>query len=346
MMALIDIVRISVLSFISMFGVRRKYPARSWSTELTFRLAKRLLRESVGKPISWLRARQNLLTLFSPALLNVTKTKTVIAGVKCSRLVPKSVADPTTVIVYLHGGGYVVGSPAYYNLTMAKIALASKACVIGVDYRLAPEHALPAAQDDCLAVTKALLASSSNQGDEQLKNKKIILMGDSAGAALCLSVIKRLSKEVIATSSSRNKVDACVLISPWLAAMDQTKLELAHEESDMLDRVILKHWTETILKDKSILTDKAQQAEHLDFTEMDVSVLPPVYIQSAGAEVFNQQVLTFAERLKLAKVDYKHDVFDQQFHVFQTLSPLVREANNAILKIGTFVKSVRGKGST
>jgi acetyl esterase/lipase len=280
-----------------------------------------MLRESVGKPITWLRARQEWLTLYSPDRWKVIKKSEMLGKVACISMTPKQGGDSGALIIYFHGGGYVVGSAEGYSLCMAKIALASKAKVVGVEYRLAPEHALPAAQQDCLAVTQALI--QMNQG------KKIILMGDSAGGGLCLATHNGL----VALGLHQN-ISAMVLISPWLAPLDPQALECQHEASDILDSVVLAHWLKQFFRQ-----DKTPR-ELVDFSDINTSVLPPLYIQAAGKEVFSKQIAVFVERLDRENAEHQYHVFDGQFHVFQTFSPLVREADKALNKIGDYVRSV------
>jgi len=259
----------------------------------------------------------------------VTKQQDILAGVPCVSYQPKKQVqlsefnkpEQEQLIVYLHGGGYVIGSVEGYRVTLAKLALATNSKVIGVEYRLAPEFDVPAGQDDCVSVVKALLR------DKQNKGKKIILMGDSAGGALCLSTLMSLK-----ASDDHRGISACVLISPWIVATDQEQLELSHQQSDILDAEILTHWTNTIL------TNEAQQSRFLDLSTMDVSGLPSLYIQAAGAEVFSKQIKSFVDRLASENINVHYDCFENQFHVFQTFSHLIREADAALEKIAHYLK--------
>jgi len=308
----------------------KRLQQRAWRTEYTFRLIKKLLNESSHKSIEWMREREAILTPFSFALFKVIKQQEQLGGVSCISYAPKNLAkkdvpgtDQERLIVYLHGGGYVIGSAKGYRVTMAKLSLALQSKVIGVDYRLAPEFEIPAAQDDCVSVINALL------GDERTQGKKIIIMGDSAGAALCLSTLISLK-----ALNRHRAIHACVLISPWLVATHQEQLELKHQQSDILDGEILTHWTSTIL------TNEPQQGAFLDLSTMDVADLPPLYIQAAGAEVFTQQIDSFVDRLASENVNFHYDCFENQFHVFQTFSPFICEADEALEKIADYLKTV------
>ncbi len=323
-MVTLDVFRIFIVVLLSMFTSPSKLPQRSWGGELVCRIFKRLTKESIGKPVTWIRTRQERLTAFSFDMLKVNKTFKYVAGVACTSFIPKQVNDSDTVIIYLHGGGYVVGSVAVYALTMARIALQTNAKVIAPEYRLAPEHALPAAQDDCLAVTLQILNDVAN------KDKKIILMGDSAGGGLCLATLKSLNN-----IDKVKNIDGCVLISPWLDATDNTWVEQKNEQYDILGMDILSYIMGMIIKDKPI------QEQYLKFMDMDVSNLPPLYIQAGSVEVLGKQISEFAARLEQANADYQYDVFEHQFHVFQVFAPLVKEEAEAIKRIGAFVAGVK-----
>ena len=320
MKAVFDVLRISFSVLLDCFISPKKFPARSWLSEYTFRLAKQILHESKTKPIPWLRERQKLLKMYSPVLLKTTKRYEIISDVPCVIYSPSHLIDPDTVIVYLHGGGYVVGSAESYSLTLANLAISLQAQVIGVEYRLAPEHSIISAQEDCLNVVKHTLETHQNQGC------KVIIMGDSAGGGLCLATIKSLAQ-----LPENHQLDACVLISPWIAPLDENGLTMENENHDILDKALLDRWVSEFVRDKS------KDTQLVDFRVMDLTILPPLYIQAAGSEVFLKQILNFSEALNTAKVPYEIDVFEQQFHVFQTFAPLVKQADTAFKKIAVYI---------
>ncbi|MFT6907569.1 MAG: monoterpene epsilon-lactone hydrolase [Oleiphilaceae bacterium] len=320
-----------LLSFLlSSFKAREKLPKRSWRGEFIFRLAKSLLSRSIGKDFEWIRDRQNLLTLYSPDLFKVSIQKTQIAGVACIALQPKKIPEVQKVIVYFHGGGYAVGSAQAYQLMAAKLALMCQAKVVLVDYRLVPEFTLPAAQEDCHSVTQAII--------KQYAQHKIILMGDSAGGALCLSTLKRLKGALTGEPDSLGKISASVLISPWVAPLSYKNLSLENEATDMLDRHITQYWVDTFYQSET-------QRQDIDFIDIKTLGLakehwPKLYLQAAGAEVFLKQIQGLSTQLDELGVKHDFDIFTDQFHVFQTFSPLVPEAKDALKGIADFVRSV------
>jgi len=328
MLAAIDVFYTLFKIFISCLIKRKKLPQRSWRGEFTFRLTKCFLTRSIGKDFEWIRSRQNLLTLYSPDLFKVKIERMQIERVACIALQPKKLAIPEKVIVYFHGGGYAVGSADGYKLMGAKLALLCQAKVVLVDYRLVPDFSLPAAHEDCYAVTQSIIAQHSQQ--------KIILMGDSAGGALCLSTLKRLNAISTAQQDKISKISACVLISPWVAPLSYKNLSLENEASDMLDRHITQYWVDTIYQSDA-------QREYIDFSNIKSLGLatkswPKLYIQASGAEVFLKQVQNLSKQLSALGVAHEFDIFTDQFHVFQTFSPLVPEAQTALKDIAKFVR--------
>lgn len=324
MSAIFDIVRVSLGTVASMLARPARLPERAWLSEFTFRLAKQLIDESKAKPVTWLRERQALLKLIDGDLLKVSCQSEVIGSVECLSITPKSLSSINKTIIYLHGGGYTVGSAKAYRLTLAKLALASQAKVVGVEYRLAPEHAIPAAQEDCLMVSEALIEQHRDDPEMQL-----ILMGDSAGGALCLATLNALENAAL-----HNHIAACVLISPWVSPLEPSVLTLENEVSDILDRGITEHWKHNFYLHEG-------QKVYLEQMDIDPAIFPSLYIQAAGAEVFIGQIDSFVAGLKQAGCELRYEVFEGQFHVFQTFSPLVREASDAIGKIGEFLKTIK-----
>ena len=97
-------------------------------------------------------------------------------------LVPPEAPDKAPVVYYLHGGGYIICSPATHRLLMIRLARAAGARVLGLDYRLAPEHPFPAAVEDAVAGYRWLLA----QGHPA---DRVVFAGDSAGGGLALASV-------------------------------------------------------------------------------------------------------------------------------------------------------------
>lgn len=326
--ALLDILRISALTLVSMVFHSSRHSSRlpsqaskrSWLTEFTFRLAKQLLNESKTQSHKWLRERQKILKMYSPAMLKVRYEKVSINGVPCMWCRPKKLLTASQnkrTIIYYHGGGYVIGSSSGYQNMIAQLAIASGANIISVDYRLAPEHHLPAAQEDALTVAEYFLKQESDC--------KIVLAGDSAGGGLCIATCLALSKMGF-------QANACVLISPWVAPEDLSGSMIEQEKNDILDREVTTRWINTYVNNGS------PDDHRVSFLNTDLAGLPPTYIQAAGAEIFIDQIRAYYQRMQDHHISVELEVFEDLFHDFQTLGPLIPQAEKAIAMIGRFIE--------
>lgn len=139
--------------------------------------------------------------------------------------VPADRARSIGTVLYFHGGGFVVGSLDSHDLITARIAADTGLCVVAVDYRLAPEHAAPAAHDDCLAVTRAALDGRLPFGPLP---RSLQLAGDSAGGTLAASVAMRLRDE------GKAGVRSVALVYPMLGIEPQLPARNSEADAPML----------------------------------------------------------------------------------------------------------------
>ncbi|HSO35429.1 MAG TPA: alpha/beta hydrolase fold domain-containing protein, partial [Labilithrix sp.] len=153
------------------------------------------------------------------AVKKVSVRDEVIAGVPARSFVPPE-ARHAGVVLFFHGGSYIFGSArSTHAELLAGLALASGTKVVGLDYRLAPEHPYPAQLEDALAAFDALVASGTPAG-------AIILAGDSAGGNLALATAIAIRDRAGAQSR------ALVLLSPW---SDLTMPGASFMENDRYD---------------------------------------------------------------------------------------------------------------
>ncbi|MEM5345934.1 alpha/beta hydrolase [Paraburkholderia azotifigens] len=138
---------------------------------------------------------------------------------------PSDRASASGTVLYFHGGGFAVGSLASHELITARIAADTGLCVVAVDYRLAPEHAAPAAHEDCLAVTRAALDGRLPFGPLP---RSLQLAGDSAGGTLAASVALRLRDEGV------SGVDGIALVYPMLGVEPQLPARDTEADAPML----------------------------------------------------------------------------------------------------------------
>jgi len=317
---IVDVVILFAGSLLSMLMFPDRQEHRSWRAELLFRFIKALFDRSKHKSIAWLRQRQQALKLPLPKNKVSFETETV-AGVSCLWCRPQAALNISTVLVYFHGGGYVFGSVDTHRNVLTELALLADAWVVGVDYRLGPEHPFPAAQDDCLLVSQTIL--------ERYSGQKVVLAGDSAGGGLALASFQNLLED-----KQCPRPAALVLISPWIDPANRSSSMTINESCDLLDSELLDRWLNIYLPDNNPVHRR------INFSQMDCRELVPVYIQAASDEVFIDQIRAFYQRADSAGVSIRLDEYPGLFHVFQILSPLLPEARQALDEVGYYIKNL------
>lgn len=226
-------------------------------------------------------------------------------------------ADGEGVILYLHGGGYSIGSARTGANLAAPLARSTGVPAVSLEYRLAPEDPFPAAVDDALAAYRELLESG----------QKVVVAGDSAGGGLALALM------LAARRAGLPQPVAGVLYSPW------TDVSLSGGSIDSRG-------------DFDPLFSRAQMAESADWyvggqdpqDELasplfaDLTGLPPLLVQVGSAEVLLDDSLRLVVRAAEAEVDVSLDVVAGAPHVFQYFTGFLPEADEALERAAAFVR--------
>jgi acetyl esterase/lipase len=271
------------------------------------------------------RAAMDLLAAMNPLPADVTFTAVSANGVPAEWLSAPG-ADPTRVVMYLHGGGYLIGSLLSHRELAARIGRAAGARALSVDYRLAPEHAFPAAVDDAVAAYRWLL-------EQGVSAANIVIAGDSAGGGLTVATLvalKDLGEQLPA---------AGVCLSPWV---DLEGLGESMTERDAVDPMIhkegLRQTAESYLQGADVRSPLAAPLY------ADLSGLPPLLIHVGTNETLYDDSTRLVARAKAAGVDVTFEEWPELFHVFQAMA-MLPEAREATDKIGTFVRQRTGAAS-
>lgn len=250
---------------------------------------------------------------------DIKRTPADADGVPGEWITAPNSTDQTTIL-YLHGGGYSIGSVNTHADMVSRIARASGARAFSVNYRLAPENPYPAAVDDATTAYRWLL----KQG---VRPETIVIAGDSAGGGLTAATLLALKK------SGDPLPGAAVLLSPWtdLAATGESMETRA--EADPMIVVDPLNGMAKIYAGKADLTDPLVSPLYGDY-----SGLPPMLIQVGDCEVLLDDSRRYAERAKAAGVDVTLEVWDEMIHVFQVFAGMLPEGQQAIDRIGEWVK--------
>ncbi len=231
---------------------------------------------------------------------------------------PGAAAD--RAILYLHGGGYVIGSINTHRALGAAISLASKSRVLAIDYRLAPENPHPAAVEDAVATYRWLL----KQG---LSPKRLAIAGDSAGGGLTVATL-------VALRDAKDPLPACgVCLSPWvdLEGVGDSMTKLASVDP-MVQKDGLVQMAAAYLGGKDARTPLAAPLY------ANLSGLPPLLIQVGTWETLLDDASRLAERAKKAGVTVTYQPWEGMIHVWQLFAPMLDEGKQAIDKIGEYVQ--------
>jgi acetyl esterase/lipase len=236
-------------------------------------------------------------------------------------------ARSDAAILYLHGGGYVIGSPRSHRHLAAAIGAAAQAPVLLADYRLAPEHPFPAAVDDAVAAYRWLVGT--------VAPGRVAIGGDSAGGGLTVATLLALRDAGLPLPS------AGVCISPWVdLTCGGTSYATRAEADPIVKRESVAQMATAYLAGKDAKTPLASPLF------ADLRGLPPLLIQVGDDEVLLDDAVQLAERARKAGVDATLEVEDKMIHVWHWFFPMLDEGQAAIDRIGAFVRGRRPGGAS
>jgi acetyl esterase/lipase len=259
-----------------------------------------------------------MIASMAPMPADAKTERLTVAGVPALWVeVPES--DPQRAVLYLHGGGYVVGSILSHQELAARIARAARARVLVLDYRLAPEATYPAAVDDAVGAYQFLL-------DAGLAPAGVTIAGDSAGGGLTVAALVSLRERGLPMPG------AAVALSPWADLTHSGEsITTKADEEPILSLDALRLWASLY----SAGTDPADPK--ISPVNADLAGLPPMLIQVGTAEVLLSDAERLAERIRAAGGEVEYQPEDGLFHCYQ-LFPLYPEAQDAVDRIGAFVR--------
>ena len=230
-------------------------------------------------------------------------------------------AEPGRVVLYLHGGGYVIGSPRSHRHLAAAIASAAGASALLLDYRLAPEHPYPAAVDDATAAYRWLL-------DQAIAPARIVIAGDSAGGGLTVATLLALREAGVPLPAGG------VCISPWV---DLTCGGASYATKAAADPIVRRDGVEQMARAYLGATPPRTPLASPLFA--DLRGLPPLLIHVGSDEVLLDDAVQLAERSRAAGVDTSLEVYERMIHVWHWFLPMLDEAQTAVDAIGRFVRT-------
>lgn len=225
--------------------------------------------------------------------------------------------DLLPLLVYFHGGGWVVGDLESHDSLCRQLANAAECAVLSVDYRMGPEHKFPAAVDDAEDIVRYV---SKHAAELNVDPARIALGGDSAGGNLATIVA------MLCRNSLGPAITCQLLIYPAtdLAMNRPSHFEFA--EGYNLTRELMLYFRSHYLNDSAEIKD--WRASPL--LAADHSGLPPAHIITAGFDPLRDEGMAYADALSVAGVSVKYRCYEGMIHGFITMSGALRVANEAI----------------
>ncbi len=241
-------------------------------------------------------------------------------GVKAEWITANNAA-PDRVILYLHGGGYVMGSIDTHRELVARLSKAAQARGLALDYRLAPENPFPAAVDDAITAYRWLLAQGYKPG-------RIVVAGDSAGGGLTVSTLLAV-RDLGAPAPA-----AGVCISPWVDfEAEGASMTSRAAQDPLVSREMIINLARMYVGENGSLREPLAAP-----INAVLNGLPPLFIQVGDAETLLDDSTRLADRAEEAGVDVKLQIWEEMPHVWHLAAPILPEGQEAIDKIGEFVR--------
>lgn len=254
---------------------------------------------------------------------SVTREAVVTDGVPCEWLIPQN-SPKDQVLVYLHGGGFVMGSTHLHFQMLAFLAQKMDMRILVVDYRLAPEYPFPAALDDCVTAYRWLL----KQG---LSAQNMVVAGDSAGGNLTITTLMKLR------DSGDPLPAAAACLSPVADFIDKDMLSQGFKDP-------LLHPKAVHFYDKSYIAHNDPRDPLISPALGDWHALPPLLVHAGEDEILREDAIRIETLAKAAGVDVRLEIYPRMWHVWQVFLALPQSVQS-LEDIAQFLRSHAGQGS-
>lgn len=272
-----------------------------------------------GKTIEQMRVDFHKVLAAFPMATDVACVPVDAGGVPAQWIVPPKV-DAQRVLLYLHGGGYVVCSVSTHRDLIARLARAAGMRALGVDYRRAPEHPFPAAVEDAMAAYRWLIAAG-------IKPQRMAIAGDSAGGGLTLATL-------VALRDGGDPLPAtAICISPWVDLESNSNSMKTKADVDPLVK------PETLQAMARLYLGKNDPRTPLAAPlHADLRNLPPLLLLVGSSERLLDDALRIEEHCKAAGGDVRLEVWQDMIHCWPLFASILAEGQQAIDRMGAFLR--------
>lgn len=256
----------------------------------------------------------------SPSVANAT------ASIRALVFTPEhSAADSLPVLLYLHGGGFVVWSPETHAKLCKLIAVGSGVIVVSIDYRRTPEHPYPAPLDDAVTAFRWLRANAASLGGDAAR---IAIGGDSAGGNLSAALPLRMLAEGEAPP------EAVVLLCPWTDMHHATEsFRLFGPDDPILDDLTMTFFRVNYAPDPALWEDS-----FVSPLLGDLAAFPPTCMIAGGIDPLRDDGVLFADKLRAAKREVEAHVYGGMPHDFMVFVPQLDATRPAIDRVSAFLR--------
>lgn len=228
--------------------------------------------------------------------------------------------DDARALLYLHGGGYSIGSIDTHRDFVTRLCLAMGFPALVIDYRLAPEHRFPAQVDDALAAYRWLVRHTGDAG-------RVVVAGDSAGGGLTFSTL-------LAARDAGDPLPAgAFALSPWVDLEATGASMVSNAPYDYVSREVLHVYARRFVRPHEHRHPLAAPLH------ADLRGLPPLLVQAGGAEVLLDDARQIVERARAAGVDATLDVEPDMIHVWPMIAPMIPRGRAAIERAAAFLRA-------
>lgn len=282
---------------------------------------KRILRTKSGSshaPID-VKQRREEMELMSFKAKDDIDVETVTISDRAAEWVRAPNCQEDRAILYLHGGGYVIGSPATHRALAGEISRVAQAPALVIDYRLAPEAPFPAAVEDGVSAYRGLL-------ERGYAPAKLAIAGDSAGGGLTVATLVSARDQGVPMPRS------AVCISPWC---DMTCSNDSYRTRAEADPMVT---PEGITQIAALYLGSASPTDALASPNFaNLSGLPALLIHVGADEILLDDAVKLDANAKAAGVASTLEVWDDMIHVWHAFHPMLAEGKQGIDRVGAFL---------
>jgi acetyl esterase len=245
--------------------------------------------------------------------------------------------EPIPVVVFYHGGGWVIGDLDTHDVACRLLSNESRCAVVSVDYRMGPEHKFPAAVEDAYAAAHWVAGEAAAL---RIDPEKLAVGGDSAGGNLAAVVALMARGKLKDGDKTAPKIGYQLLIYPATDMVMTTESHKKFAKDHLLTRAAMDWFQEQYLNGEADRED--WRASPL--RAKSLAGLPPAYVLVAGNDPLRDEGEAYADALKKAGVPVAFREFPGQVHGFVVLGKIMPQAGQAIAEMGTALKLAFGQG--